>query len=158
MTKNPFPPRAPPLHTGVLSLVVRLVSAQCAVFTLWYSRRAYERSRGEMITMLYEKTLDRKILGAKQEKEGGEDIHTTNDEETDGLIDREENGDANGPSDSAKASRSQHQSLLLSVWTSISSLFLRKGRIESKKEKEAASMGKILNLMRQVLSEDKEPY
>ncbi|KAL8918729.1 MAG: hypothetical protein Q9172_005299 [Xanthocarpia lactea] len=46
-----------------LSLLVRLVACQSSVFSLWYSRRSYERSRGEMITMLYEKTLSRKIIG-----------------------------------------------------------------------------------------------
>ncbi|KIW23944.1 uncharacterized protein PV07_09691 [Cladophialophora immunda] len=48
---------------AMLMLVVRAMAAQSAVFSLWFGRRCYERSRGEMITMLYEKTLNRKILG-----------------------------------------------------------------------------------------------
>lgn len=42
-------------------LIVRLISSQSSVFNLWFGRRAYERSRGELITVLYEKTLNRKV-------------------------------------------------------------------------------------------------
>ncbi|KAK6864431.1 ABC transporter [Apiospora arundinis] len=44
-------------------LAVRLVASQTGVFSLWYCRRAYERSRGEMITAIYAKTLTRKSQG-----------------------------------------------------------------------------------------------
>lgn len=43
-----------------LSLLAKLVNAQSAVVNMWFSRRAYERSRGEMITMIYAKALRRK--------------------------------------------------------------------------------------------------
>lgn len=46
---------------GVLILVTRIVSAQASQLNTWYSRRSYERSRGEMITTMYEKTMSRKI-------------------------------------------------------------------------------------------------
>ncbi|KAJ9143396.1 Multidrug resistance-associated protein 6 [Pleurostoma richardsiae] len=58
-------------------LFARLVGTQSGIFTLWFSRRAYERSRGEMITMIYEKTLRRKAFtipggdtGNEKEAEG----------------------------------------------------------------------------------------
>ncbi|KAK8114712.1 ABC transporter [Apiospora kogelbergensis] len=44
-------------------LAVRLAASQTGVFSLWYCRRAYERSRGEMITSIYAKTLTRKSQG-----------------------------------------------------------------------------------------------
>ncbi|ROT40409.1 ABC transporter [Sodiomyces alkalinus F11] len=44
-------------------LAARLVACQSSVFTLWFSRRCYERSRGEMITTIYAKTLSRKSFG-----------------------------------------------------------------------------------------------
>lgn len=47
---------------GVFILLVRLVGAQAGIFNLWFCRRAYERCRGEMITMIYEKTLRRKAF------------------------------------------------------------------------------------------------
>lgn len=47
---------------AVFILVVRLIGAQSGIFNLWFCRRAYERSRGEMITMIYEKTLMRKAF------------------------------------------------------------------------------------------------
>ncbi|CAI4220259.1 unnamed protein product [Parascedosporium putredinis] len=49
------------LYAG-LSLVVKLLNAQSSIFSMWYGRRAYERCRGEMITMIYEKTLRRKAF------------------------------------------------------------------------------------------------
>ncbi|POS84240.1 hypothetical protein EPUL_004499, partial [Erysiphe pulchra] len=51
-----------------LMLVARWVAAQSSVFSLWYSRRVYERSRGEMIIMLYEKTLSRKVRAGNFKK------------------------------------------------------------------------------------------
>ncbi|KAL8863326.1 MAG: hypothetical protein Q9178_000006 [Gyalolechia marmorata] len=56
-------PRTRAVTFAALSLLVRLIACQSSVFSLWYSRRSYERSRGEMIMMLYEKTLSRKIIG-----------------------------------------------------------------------------------------------
>ena len=56
-------PKRAAITYAILSLVVRLIASQTAVLNLWFSRRAYERSRGELITMLYEKTLTRKIVG-----------------------------------------------------------------------------------------------
>ncbi|KAK0643416.1 P-loop containing nucleoside triphosphate hydrolase protein [Cercophora newfieldiana] len=53
--------RAALIYAGIIC-IARLVSAQSGVFTLWYSRRNYERCRGEMITMIYEKTLRRKAF------------------------------------------------------------------------------------------------
>ncbi|KAK3319209.1 hypothetical protein B0H66DRAFT_476069 [Apodospora peruviana] len=47
---------------ATLTLFARLLRAQAGVFDLWFCRRNYERSRGEMITMIYEKTLRRKAF------------------------------------------------------------------------------------------------
>lgn len=54
-------PRAAIVY-AIFILLVRLAQTQSGVFSLWYSRRCYERSRGEMITMIYEKTLRRKAF------------------------------------------------------------------------------------------------
>lgn len=42
--------------------VSNVVRAQAGIFSLWFTRRCYERSRGELITMIYEKTLRRKAF------------------------------------------------------------------------------------------------
>ncbi|KAL5612856.1 hypothetical protein BROUX41_004062 [Berkeleyomyces rouxiae] len=47
---------------AVLILISNVACAQSELFSLWFCRRAYERSRGEMITMIYEKTLNRKAF------------------------------------------------------------------------------------------------
>jgi ABC-type multidrug transport system fused ATPase/permease subunit len=65
--EDPKAPRSAAITYAVLSLLARLFSAQIGVLSLWNGRRAYERSRGEMITMLYDKTLSRKILGINQD-------------------------------------------------------------------------------------------
>ena len=52
---------------AVLSLLARLMATQSSVFNLWFSRRCYERSRGEMITMLSEKILSRKYIASTTE-------------------------------------------------------------------------------------------
>ncbi len=54
-------PRTAIVYAGI-TLFARLVKAQSGVFSLWFSRRCYERSRGEMITMIHEKTLKRKAF------------------------------------------------------------------------------------------------
>ncbi|KAK8049496.1 ABC transporter [Apiospora phragmitis] len=56
-------PRELSVAFAVAILAVRLVASQSGVFSLWYCRRAYERSRGEMITSIYAKTLTRKSQG-----------------------------------------------------------------------------------------------
>lgn len=122
-------PKRAALTYAVLSLVVRLIASQSAVFSLWYGRRAYERSRGEMITMLYEKTLSRKVVSVSSKPE--EDGNTTNG-----------------------TNRAKHEPL--SRWQKVLGFFQRpfqsKKRVvvESAPEKspELASMGKIMNLMR----------
>jgi ABC-type multidrug transport system fused ATPase/permease subunit len=53
--------RAAIVYAGI-TLFARLVKAQSGVFSLWYCRRNYERARGEMITMIHEKTLRRKAF------------------------------------------------------------------------------------------------
>ena len=62
--RDPNAPKNDAILYAALSLAVRLIAAQSGVFSLWYGRRCYEQSRGEMITMLFEKTLSRKMASA----------------------------------------------------------------------------------------------
>ena len=121
-------------------LGLRLISAQLNIFNLWYQRRAYERCRGELITMLYEKTLHRKILGAKQE---------VKQDQTNGHSNHEAhatNGVNGGDIDATiKASP---KSWLGRLNMSVRSVFTKSAPAQVKDDKDAASMGKILNLMR----------
>ncbi|KKK17121.1 ABC transporter [Aspergillus rambellii] len=109
---------------ALLSLLLRLVAAQAQVFNLWYGRRSYERSRGEMIMMVYEKALSRKnIFEQNIDRKDGE--NETSDEQTD--------------SDESKLSRN----------TSRFCCFPNPWRTpDKKKPKSTASMGKIFNLLR----------
>lgn len=149
--KNPKSPDDATLTYACLALVVRLISAQSQVFNIWYQRRSYERSRGEMITMLYEKTLNRKILGAKQDAPEEEADDNTNGHANghgNGESDRLINGHGNGssPKDKTWSSRAQH--VLHGMMAPFRALWGKKQGKTEKKEDAAASMGKILNLMR----------
>ena len=120
---------------ALLSLLVRLVACQSSVFSLWFSRRCYERSRGEMITMLYEKTLARKIVGAPKQ------FDAVRLPGTDGVAE-------------ADGSKSRSQAFSRRFYTAMKrTLNLKTKNPESqtlKEIKEPASTGKILNLMRHV--------
>ena len=128
--EDPEIPRTNALTYAIISLIARLIATQSSVLNLWFSRRCYERSRGEMITMIFEKTLGRKIIGSVKRLPA--------DESCPG------DGDAN-------SSGAKHLSTLHKAWwkPSLSKLRGVFSRNKVAKElKEPAQMGKILNLMR----------
>ncbi|KAK3940254.1 putative ATP-dependent permease [Diplogelasinospora grovesii] len=62
LNASPVPQtRAAIVYAG-LTFFLRLLRGQSGVFSLWFQRRNYERSRGELVTMLHEKTLRRKAF------------------------------------------------------------------------------------------------
>lgn len=130
-------PRSKAITFAAISLFLRLVACQSSVFSLWFSRRSYERSRGEMITMLYEKTLSRQIIGelALSEKP------TSFGDELDGAA--PDSGTAPGESEAqAKNAESPLRRF---------GRFLMRKLLHSSPEdtvKQPASIGKIYNLMR----------
>ncbi|KAK0714732.1 hypothetical protein B0H67DRAFT_644566 [Lasiosphaeris hirsuta] len=143
-------PRTALVYAG-LTLFGRLVRAQSGIFNLWYQRRNYERSRGEMITMIYEKTLRRKaftfpnsqIEGTKP-AEGALELPTDASSASTTLADNESG--INNDADPNKSTRSKL------CW--IASCF--RGRDKAKQAPpppaedpdSPASTGKILNLLR----------
>jgi len=130
--ENPLAPRRAALIYAGLSLTHNWINAQSHVFSLWYQRRSYERSRGELITMLYEKTLSRKVVSISSEAKP-----TSN-----------ENGATNG----AKMKEESHGSWERTL--GYLSLPYRtccgRRKAKSPEKEELATSGKILNLMRLV--------
>ncbi|KAL6715406.1 hypothetical protein ACLMJK_006367 [Lecanora helva] len=127
---DPRSPRRDVVTFAALSLLLRLIATQSTVFNQWYSRRCYERSRGEMITMVFEKTLSRKIINSPKKSEHAEDV----------------NGDIARSKIKAQASPFSCQNLVREIQQRLKRVFQ-----SSKKDpqpKEPASMGKILNIMR----------
>ena len=124
--EDPHTLRTSAIVYAVLRLVVRLIAAQSYALGLWFSRRSYERSRGEMITMLYEKTLSRKIIGNQ-----AHDKEFSQEDVADYL---------------QKPIKSKFHPQILwrkpLIWMNGSS------HAKSQIQKQPASMGKILNLMR----------
>lgn len=126
------------IYTSLI-LIARLLKAQSGVFRIWYERRNYERSRGEMITMIHDKTLRRKAFTIATELSPPSSQATTLLGEEDDSLDDFNNEDV-------KPSRLR----VLKSWA--------KGVYQGSKqspvvlpqgEKEApASTGKILNLLR----------
>lgn len=124
--QDPTKPKRVALTYAVLSLALRLIAAQSQVLNLWYGRRCYERSRGEMVMMVYEKALSRKnILGEKVES----DAKTSAEAESPG-------GDSTPRDSEAPTKRT--------IWN----YFMSGSNTKPRKTKEVASMGKIFNLLR----------
>lgn len=122
--------KAPPAATmkyATLVLVVEFIANQIDVFALWYQRRAYERSRGEMITMLYEKSLSRKVVSVSSKPKEGPEAANGN-----GIAELVSQG---------RLRRLVNYSLCC---------FRRKAKKDEvgEKAKELATTGKIMNLMR----------
>ena len=145
--ENPLAPRRAATTYAVLSLAVRLIASQANVFQLWFARRSYERSRGELITMLYEKTLSRKMVSGGQTKE---------DSEAEVKISNGANESHNVLTTSSetpgKSADAEPQRLLqnLSAMIRLPVRFLQWGskhKVQAESS-QPASMGKILNLMR----------
>ncbi|KAI2471199.1 canalicular multispecific organic anion transporter 1 [Annulohypoxylon bovei var. microspora] len=113
-------------------LFVRLVAAQSSVFQTWYSRRAYERSRGELLTTLYAKTLSRKSFGLRTD-----------------LGEPQENGFEPAEETPLLGRRQQPQKSRYVRFLEFFGFRESKDQREDETEVEQpASMGKILNLMR----------
>ena len=128
--EDPEIPRTNALAYAIISLIARLIATQSSVLNLWFSRRCYERSRGEMITMIFEKTLDRKIVGSVKHSPAG---------------------DSYAKGDPTNLSKAKHPTSPGSGWwrASLSRIKRVFDRTRAAKEvKEPAAMGKILNLMR----------
>ncbi|KAE8379852.1 ABC transporter [Aspergillus bertholletiae] len=122
--RDPDAPKRIALTYALLSLVLRLVAAQSQVLYLWYGRRCYERSRGEMIMMVYEKALSRKNIFDQQiiQREGENESQES------------ENGNGEVASNTKKRT--------------LCGLFPLRPAASKEKVKTAASMGKIFNLLR----------
>ena len=131
--ENPDSPTRVALTYALISLIARVISAQSEVMSLWFGRRCYERSRGEMIMMVYEKTLSRKHVTAEQDDKKSEAHENGNGVANGGL-----NGTTNG------SDTKQHKK---SSWWKI---FSRTKEPRKPESKPPSSMGKILNLLRYV--------
>lgn len=143
--------KRPALTFAALILLVRLIDAQVEIFALWFGRRCYERSRGEMITMIFEKTLNRKAITEAPVSEKGRDEENSSEQTNDDLnghqiqdpervplLNGHQNKKSSRPTDSSKASA-----------------FLQKLKFAVSRDKKLtvsesqhASMGKILNIIR----------
>jgi hypothetical protein len=100
-----------------------------------------------MMTMLYEKTLNRKIIGAKQtDAEKPDETETHND--TNGQANGNENGLGRISTHGTKDGRGFIQVHFQNLKSLVQSMFARKPKLDSRADGQAASMGKILNLMR----------
>ncbi|KAK6954305.1 hypothetical protein Daesc_004272 [Daldinia eschscholtzii] len=124
-------------------LAVRLVACQSGVFLLWYSRRAYERSRGELLTAVYAKTLARKSFGLRTDL--GE---APQNDGVEGVID-DSVDDSIEPGEETPLLGTKPKTTRLARLLAFLKFRRTKdqGNAETKPD-QPATMGKILNLMR----------
>ncbi|KAG4032984.1 hypothetical protein MFRU_005g00080 [Monilinia fructicola] len=130
--ESPLAPKQATLTYSLIALTIRLVSAQCDVLSTWYGRRSYERSRGVLITMLFEKSLSRKTISTGTKPK--------NDEYA--------NGATNGVVSNASSKESSFPWWKKGFNIVAKPFLSRVLRTRPNKPKEPATMGKILNLMR----------
>jgi hypothetical protein len=136
----------PAITFALLILVAELVSAQSSVFSLWFGRRAYERSRGEMITMLFEKTLNRKIVATIKDKDENEVDENSNEETDSGNT---PNGNGSSETQGLLNGHDNQSDEKQTFLSKVLKPFRRSKKPTPMTEDNApASMGKILNLMR----------
>jgi ABC-type multidrug transport system fused ATPase/permease subunit len=116
---------------ATLTFAVRTIDAQNAMLTLWFERRCYERSRGELIMMIYEKVLRRKVIVSKDKE---------NDSSANGVTDgsAQDSQGANGSADKKPAGP-------VSKWNLLKRVFAGPAVAKSKGP---ASTGQVLNLVR----------
>jgi hypothetical protein len=100
--------------------------------------------------MLYEKTLNRKILGSKQTGVEKSDNETNATGEPNGHANGGTNDQVDSSEEADKGLKRSLTKLLEKLLSTMKSIFARRPKSDSKTEKDAASMGKILNLMRYV--------
>ncbi|EAW11644.1 putative ABC bile acid transporter [Aspergillus clavatus NRRL 1] len=115
------------LTYALLTLLLRIVAAQSQVLNLWFGRRCYERSRGEMIMMVYEKALSRKNIFEPQTEKSNEEA---------------------APSENMNVSVDGESETVSTKQRKICGIFPRRRATSEKQTKSAASMGKIFNLLR----------
>lgn len=141
--------KRPAIIFALLILAARMVAAQSGVFSLWFGRRCYERSRGEMITMLYEKTLNRKIVGGQsQEEQGVNDALNEAGKTSSDDVEDENAGTETDPLLGGATKRSSGISAIFPAWfAKVRSFFIRSQSTQAE-DKIPATLGKILNLMR----------
>lgn len=134
--ENPKSPTSAVFIYSSITLLVRLVASQCSVFGLWYQRRAFERSRGEMITMLYEKALSRKVVSVSAKpppEEGSSDLNGLNG--SNGTVDGKKNSPIR-----------KFIGYIMKPFNFFRATYKVKKPVD--KAKDFATMGKIMNLMR----------
>lgn len=134
--------KRPAITFAFLMLTARLVAAQSSVFSLWFARRCYERSRGEMITMLYEKTLNRKIIGSKSKQQHSEAASLLGSSSTTSTT-----SVAESLVDEGVKRKLKMKGLFTGFMRGLRLRF-RSPKVRVNQEEPSASMGKILNLMR----------
>lgn len=129
--ENPLSPKRIALTYSLLGLMIQGIEAQSEVLTLWYGRRCYERSRGEMTMMVYEKALSRKnVVGQEETEKANIKINESKDASTTAL---------NGAPIS-KSGYHRYCSFFRRFWSNS-----EKSKPDTK---QPASMGKVLNLIR----------
>ncbi|KAK4172619.1 hypothetical protein QBC36DRAFT_362228, partial [Triangularia setosa] len=154
LSSSPPDKRTAMIYAG-LTLFGRLVKAQSSVFNVWFCRRNYERSRGEMITMIYEKTLRRKAFtfpsGSAESIEGTAQDHPESPSGGISSATTLTDSESHHSDDAEKVEPTRYERL--AAWFShryqIIKPFISQLRaIKTKPDDSPSSTGKIMNILR----------
>jgi len=127
--------KRPAMFWTLITFAAQALDIQRGVLEMWYSRRLYERSRGELICMVHEKTLRRKVLGGL--KKDDEKVENEAEDEGMALL-----GDANSNKSVYNGVFASIRQYWMTFWTTV---WPQK---EEDEQDIAASKGKILNVMK----------
>jgi ABC-type multidrug transport system fused ATPase/permease subunit len=133
--EDPTATRNAAVTYAVITLLSALIQSFEQVLSVWFGRRIYERSRGEMILMVYEKALSRKNFSSRPKK---------NEENSDATENGDSNGHSNGQLNGANNQKSKPG--FFERWMPWS----QKKSEPAQKDKsgDPASAGKVLNIIR----------
>ncbi|KAK4103423.1 ATPase-like protein [Parathielavia hyrcaniae] len=139
------------VYAGI-TMFARLIKTQSGVFSIWYCRRNYERARGEMITMIHEKTLRRKAFTFPSSHELPQEVPEEQDSPAAGIstattLTDDESSNHGGDAESNTSERSKFQQLKSLVHRGYSNLRPNQAPPPSP-QSSPASTGKILNILR----------
>jgi ABC-type multidrug transport system fused ATPase/permease subunit len=126
---------------ATLTFAVRITDTQNAMLMVWFERRCYERARAEIIMMVYEKVLRRKVIVSKDQTQDSAEPGASNG----AANGHGANGAANGSSGANGSADKKPRGRFAAKWDLVKQLFASQA---ATKTKGPASTGQVLNMVR----------
>jgi ABC-type multidrug transport system fused ATPase/permease subunit len=146
------------LMYALLILVRGVLSAQSSSLSMWYSRRCYERCKGELIMTIYDKVVSRKMIIGIEKQEPAKTVKSTAPEGShsngqsnlkpiDGVTEQLSNGTKQDATMSGPHSKEPNTGSLATKFKVFKDLLWASHAVTSKST-ERANNGQVLNMIR----------